>query len=114
MTDTDTARYMFHCKNCGHAERHDFAVVSSRRVGSRVVRTFAHGDGPKQERFWECPECGVTGFYYTARPIMGKYNPDHVCNDDCRSAIGTTCNCACGGANHGAYRMPKDFSENRA
>lgn len=36
------------------------------------------------------------------KPVDGKFSEAHVCDSRCTNAIGPDCNCACGGANHGA------------
>lgn len=36
------------------------------------------------------------------RPVRGTYNPAKECNAKCMSACGQTCECSCGGRNHGA------------
>jgi hypothetical protein len=41
-------------------------------------------------------------FIMNVRVIVGKVSADHVCDSRCTSAIGHTCECQCGGANHGA------------
>lgn len=34
-------------------------------------------------------------------PINGRYVEGHVCDARCMNAIGHSCDCSCGGANHG-------------
>lgn len=33
--------------------------------------------------------------------IYGRYVPELVCGAKCTGAVGNTCDCSCGGANHG-------------
>ncbi|WAB09775.1 hypothetical protein SEA_DADOSKY_94 [Mycobacterium phage Dadosky] len=33
--------------------------------------------------------------------LKGRVNPDKVCNGVCMGAVGSSCDCACGGENHG-------------
>lgn len=35
-------------------------------------------------------------------PVVGKHNPAKVCDGRCMGAVGPSCECSCGGANHGA------------
>lgn len=35
------------------------------------------------------------------RPVLGKLNPEKVCDGRCMGATGPNCECQCGGANHG-------------
>lgn len=42
--------------------------------------------------------CGRRG---VLRDVVGKYKPEHVCNAKCMTSSGPSCECSCGGANHG-------------
>ncbi|AON96745.1 hypothetical protein SEA_GENGAR_90 [Mycobacterium phage Gengar] len=33
--------------------------------------------------------------------LAGRHNPDKACNGVCMAAVGPSCDCACGGENHG-------------
>lgn len=46
-----------------------------------------------------CRGCGSRMY---AKRVMGKLKPDHKCDAQCLSATGHSCECACGGKNHGA------------
>lgn len=35
------------------------------------------------------------------KELKGTFNPEHKCDDRCTHAKGHTCDCSCGGANHG-------------
>jgi len=48
--------------------------------------------------FMTCP-CGKR---FPVRPVRGTHNPDKACSARCQSATGPSCECACGGDNHGA------------
>lgn len=45
-----------------------------------------------------CPQCGH--LIYCQR-IYGTLTVEHTCDDSCQGARGVSCECACGGANHG-------------
>lgn len=50
-----------------------------------------------------CPRC------YAARParlVIGVFNPKVPCNAKCINARGFSCECSCGGENHGAGMSP--------
>ena len=51
-----------------------------------------------------CPSCRQ--FYFGPRRTLnvGKVT-DHKCDSRCTNATGHTCNCACGGKNHGMYAL---------
>jgi hypothetical protein len=46
-----------------------------------------------------CPRCNVAR---TVTQVRGIYNPKIRCNAKCLEARGFSCECSCGGANHGA------------
>lgn len=48
---------------------------------------------------WHDCECGGR---IRLRKLDGKYNRDKRCSARCTNATGPSCECACGGANHGA------------
>jgi hypothetical protein len=68
--------FIGHCKHCQHATRQDRG---------------ASGIG-------ECPQHGR--YYLTA--LHGQTSA-HRCNSACMGATGPSCDCSCGGANHGAW-----------
>jgi len=35
------------------------------------------------------------------QPIYGRFVSEHVCNGKCMNAVSETCDCSCGGINHG-------------
>ena len=43
-------------------------------------------------------ECGAT---VKLELVRGWYAPDVKCGAKCRNAVGPSCDCSCGGANHG-------------
>jgi hypothetical protein len=50
--------------------------------------------------------CGEHQRLISWRQVDGVLNPDHVCDARCTSARGHSCECSCGGANHGkAYEV---------
>lgn len=49
---------------------------------------------------------GAKGGQLNLKPIKG-IKSNHVCDDRCTSAIGSKCECSCGGANHGADHIIK-------
>jgi len=49
--------------------------------------------------FTVCAGCGER---FQLRRLLGKVVADKACGGRCMSATGPSCECACGGANHGA------------
>lgn len=85
---------LFKC-SCGRTFR---ATVE--RCGSNYVRPagvpFA---GESDARpIAPCPACGR--FRY-GKAIVGRISTVHTCGAKCRSSKGPSCDCSCGGENHG-------------
>ena len=49
----------------------------------------------------EC-QCGASVNVEMGNPVYGRYAEAVVCNDKCMGATGNSCDCSCGGMNHGA------------
>lgn len=79
------------------ADRRDFERIIGRPIAdgeklTREGRLFAYG---------VCPDCGR--LHPSGRRIHYSKNPSrHICNAKCMGAIGPSCECSCGGKNHGA------------
>ena len=57
-----------------------------------------------------CPACGwetKKTWLCEASRIFGKVSDKHQCGSKCLNAKGHSCDCSCGGANHGAGSGPK-------
>ncbi len=52
------------------------------------------------------PRCPVCRYRMQGEPIKGTYSPDRACDSRCQNAIGPSCDCQCGGANHGLGWVP--------
>jgi hypothetical protein len=72
-------RFLGRCRACKRALRRDVAQTF---LGSKLVT---------------CP-CGKA---VRLQRVFGAYQPDVTCGTKCTSAVGPTCDCSCGGANHG-------------
>lgn len=42
------------------------------------------------------------GHFVKCEPVRGRFKADHKCDARCLNAKGHSCECACGGKNHGA------------
>jgi len=51
------------------------------------------------DKLWLKCSCGK---YAMASTVIGKYVPGKSCDGRCLSGTGRTCECSCGGKNHGA------------
>lgn len=91
-----TTRYIAKCKSCdcftsalseGYNARLQVAApatVYTNKMGFIVI---------------QCRKC--SGERY-AKMVAGKLSTKHICGAKCMASHGPTCECSCGGANHGA------------
>ena len=75
-TQTHTTRSLGRCRSCKKAHRVD--------ATSWIFSV-------------KC-ECGTT---VKLAPVVGSYDEHVNCGAKCRNAVGPSCDCSCGGANHG-------------
>ncbi len=47
----------------------------------------------------KCKGCGAE---LAAKPVKGTFSKVHICSAKCLASTGFTCDCSCGGKNHGA------------
>jgi hypothetical protein len=97
----NTRTYIGKCKTkgCKHATRVDYASVqqldsTNRATYNRALPYDLNGLGVAAR----CPDHGVYKLSY----LKGHLAPDHKCDARCTTATGPSCDCSCGGANHGA------------
>lgn len=50
----------------------------------------------------QCPGCGGWWQLAVGQAIYGRFVKEVVCNGKCMGATGDSCDCSCGGENHGA------------
>ena len=106
MNTTKARRYNGKCK-CGAK----FSILASevsfigpeKWIGDRGVELSAT-NGYNYPLYcgaaiYTCPGCKMLRY---ARPVLGKFRAEKKCNALCLSAIGHSCECSCGGKNHGA------------
>lgn len=87
-TETDrTKAYDAHESKCSR-----YAEVFARRRASRYSMS------DEGERYQ------MSALYFQHRQIEGRHNPAIVCDGRCMGATGHSCECSCGGANHGANK----------
>lgn len=115
-TWTSTARAIIRCdrKGCRRAHRAGFTTSTTLRAYegrpsySRTVthngRTVAYRDRHDLARIicdaFTCTGCGGHGAAFNL--IQGSYSAAVKCGPKCRNAVGASCDCQCGGENHGA------------
>lgn len=100
LRDMKTTRYMAKCKACNC-------------VTSTLATHEGHGFFDMGAMFYdEKGESGVFGNLVIrcrkcskarrAVSVRGKFSAKHECNAKCLASTGPTCECSCGGKNHGA------------
>lgn len=111
MTSTQTNRVFWKCqtKGCKHVRVTDNAVRGGRTFvpGVETTYDFHIGDWAfataEIRTAWTaaglvCPEHNQL---MRGDVLNGTYNPDKICDGRCMSARRASCDCSCGGTNHG-------------
>ncbi len=100
------ARAIFRCgnKKCGKSWARDYPVNNRVSLGygrfeNRASRVNEHGRLVWWREDTRCPDCG--GSPRKLGLVQGHVS-GHRCGPKCTDAVGFLCECACGGANHGA------------
>ncbi len=104
-TETRTENWIYRCyrKRCPgvlrieHTSRQNYYRHDEDYLWIELgQRQYGHFNYPA------APACPVCGGEMRGQPIRGTTRPDIPCNARCTGAVGSSCDCACGGANHGA------------
>lgn len=110
---TSTVAVMCACKKCKHYRRVEFKARYNRQYDYRyqdgrtkwVSTDYISPEGeiffkylPHQIPFLKCPLCNR---FMDCKRINGKVNDSVLCDRRCTGAHGYSCECSCGGANHG-------------
>ena len=92
----NTMRYIAKCKgcNCFTSALSEGWDARKQNPGAGIVYTNKMGFIVIQ-----CRKC--SGERY-AKIVQGKFSAKHECSAKCLSSHGPTCECSCGGKNHGA------------
>ena len=91
-----TVRIIFKCRRCKTVKAYDYTNAL------RPVRT-----DPSTSKLvgacedYTCPTCGRERI---ANTVSGRVT-DQPCGSRCMGATGPSCDCACGGANHGGAHL---------
>lgn len=116
-TTLSVRRFLGKCKHCKNAMRLELEVERTRTETRTVTVSGSQGfpkvqneyrvllpSGRSIRNFGFVPsltEVCVCGAKVNMMCVTGKVNPDIKCNARCRNATGHTCECSCGGKNHG-------------
>ena len=105
MNTTTARRYNGKCK-CG-AKFSIFAVEvplygPEKFIGSNRVELSADNGFNYALHCWGAIYVCACKKIRVAKPVIGKFRADKKCNGFCLAATGHSCECSCGGKNHGA------------
>lgn len=104
LSAPETKRTICRCmvKGCKYAKAFD-VMAREKRISTRyntfLTREACGSALMALANDQRCPE--HPRHMMRVRVVEGKYNADHVCDSRCTGAIGHTCECSCGGENHG-------------
>lgn len=106
------ATVLYNCKRCKVGKRIEYPKVEKSYAGYGRYSYRHYRDGAQGTCFGqpftakvyagsdnECPQCKKP---MTWNRVQGVHNPDVKCDARCTGARGHTCECSCGGKNHGA------------
>lgn len=96
-------RFIGTCGKCKMTSAID-AVTAVARVNGRRVAGWATDAGDfvaMNDSSRAACACGRSVYGVELRIVQGRFSPDHKCGARCRNSKGHTCDCSCGGANHG-------------
>ena len=75
-------------------------LFGDRSTQYRAERTdFAAYTNDHYRLIYTCQGCGAAKI---AKPVLGKFVAGKTCNALCLASAGHSCECSCGGKNHGA------------
>ena len=103
---------IYNCKRCKVGRRVEYPLTDSGRYAMRRDENGKHwnigahvracGGGKPTEYGGDplglCPKCGHCMTYGV---LVAHVVEDHACDARCTGARGPSCDCSCGGANHG-------------
>lgn len=107
----DPARFLLRCKLCGKTVRQDLLRVFKEGEPTTFLGHYMPAEiydehfidpvtrEPTQPGACKC-KCGR--FYSSVQQITGRTVPGTRCGARCRNSKGPTCECSCGGTNHGS------------
>lgn len=113
-TTTRTVRFLGKCKGCGTKHGIERAeTVERRETPTRTVQGLQ--GWPKVTRFYRLEGSGrfnrpeqyahipcACGKSAKLARVVGTFSEVHKCGAKCLASTGPTCECSCGGKNHGA------------
>lgn len=95
-----TTRYIAKCKKCNaHTSTLASNVNRANADMGALFRDDVGESGIIGALVMRCRSCNRAR---AARAVIGKVSDRHVCGARCMASTGPSCECSCGGRNHGA------------
>lgn len=101
MSVQTTSTYIGKCKKCRTSLRVDYDAIQDLTPDQYKARDFDTTGAfmiYRVQPFGYCEEHGP----FVIKFLKGRYSPERQCDARCMGATGPSCDCSCGGANHGA------------
>ena len=98
ITATATVRMLTRCRKCRTPRTED---VPAREATSFFFHVSCQGGG--FEPYRRCRNCGAG--LHRWNQLKSRYNSEVACNARCMGASGPSCECSCGGDNHGGGNL---------
>ena len=104
VATSKTTRVIFHCNRCKHTWAKEYRTF----IPTNSLYYMEEVNGVRTRHFFgddangRCVKCNSLNFDYNK--VEGKVT-GHVCGAKCIGAKSGTCECSCGGANHGISHM---------
>jgi hypothetical protein len=107
------AAYIYNCKRCKTGRRVEYPIGDARRgymrrdesgrtVAAGIYMTsWGGGKPPTYAGDVENGICAGCNRMMTYEPLVGRVSDVHKCDARCLNARRGSCECSCGGANHG-------------
>lgn len=92
------ARYLGRCRSCKRGVTALVTQWANELQPDRWRNREGEGYTLHNGVYADCPDCGRG---VLLEGVQGRYKPEVRCSDKCRNAIGPSCDCECGGINHG-------------
>lgn len=95
-----STRYIAKCKKCS---AHTSTLASNvGRANADMGALFYDTKGESGVGGALVMRCRLCNGARSARAVAGKVSDRHVCGPRCMASTGPSCECSCGGRNHGA------------
>jgi hypothetical protein len=96
-----TIRVMWTCRRqtCKKKWGHDYVVEGYRKYRILEDGSVRSLSADFNDNVLRCPDCA--SYRPVGNTVVGRYSTKHQCGAKCMNATGPSCDCSCGGKNHG-------------